>query len=96
MLTNRRLYTDASRTLLLEDADSRTAWLLVGENSHYTQVLNTRYGIDEYLTKYPTRADAVAAGIVDEGTMNTPMKPEPEQKAVAPVKNKAVSPKSNK
>jgi hypothetical protein len=89
MISNRRLYTDRTRTLILEDGDVRVAWLLVGANSPYNRNYPFGLNVDEYLKKYPRKEDAPPPDLGEANTTDNDM--QPETKSVnAPPSTKAV------
>lgn len=100
MISNRRLYTDNSQTLILEEDDIRVAWLLVAANAPYSKTAPLfGLNIDQYLRKYPTKQDAPPPykGEAQTTDEDDDMQNDAQTKSVtAPAQTKAVQPDKTK
>ena len=93
MISNRRLYTDRSRRLILEEGDPRIAYLLVGANCSYNKVSVLGLNVDAYLRAHPTRPTANE----NDEQPNQGNDEMPQTKSMnAPPKTKAMQPDKTK
>jgi len=90
MISNRRLYTDRDRRLILEEGDPRIAYLLVGANCAYNKSSVLGLNVDAYLRQHPTRP---ATQEIDPMPQTKSVNAPPKTKAMRPDKTKGAASK---